>query len=220
VPISTAFNSGTLLIPPPLLYGQALPMLSHFAAIALMSDKSSEGEGLIKPVLWLLGLLLLIGSLWLLKRESQIVFSIPPSMRAKIQTKSLELAIKGYKTEYDKLPNLGLSDEGQFVESSGPILDILMAVDRVKNPREVRFYDPPSASKGGKVGGITAANGQVVVLDLWGNPYRLHFDWNGDGQIANPKDTTSNLPASVVIYSAGPDRNHSTWNDNIHNWEY
>ena len=91
---------------------------------------------------------------------------------------------------------------------------------RYKNPREIRFYEPPVA-KGGTNG---YENGRLV--DPWldnrsPKPYHVVMDFDGDGSIANPvvgggaggagvsygsgflSKQPTNITASVAVYSDG-----------------
>jgi len=64
-------------------------------------------------------------------------------------------------------------------------------------------------------------------LDSFATPYFGVFDFNNDGYIPNP-ETLSTPPNSgaaptlnqrVGIFSAGPDRDPATWEDNITSWK-
>ena len=150
----------------------------------------------------------------------QKVLAQARDLQTKATIKGLELAIRGYQTEYNKLPEIGTTDEATFVESKGPLLDIITATDASKNPRGIQFYDPPMPTKSGKGGGISDSSGKLLeVRDPFGSPYRLHFDWNDDGKIPDPEHPGSDIPAKVIIYSAGSDLDYNTWKDNVTSWK-
>jgi type II secretory pathway pseudopilin PulG len=140
--------------------------------------------------------------------------------QAMAQMKGLELAVKGYQTEYSKLPT-AISpedkDEQQAVEAKGVMIDTLTGKDLSKNPRQISFYEP-STPKGGKSGGVINARGELEIRDPFGNLFLMHFDWNGDGLVPNPEYPGADVSQPVIIYSAGPDGDYNTWKDNVRSW--
>ncbi len=138
---------------------------------------------------------------------------------ARAQMQSLKVAIWSYRTEYNRLPKLGTEDEKTPVESKGLLLDILTGGAPEINPRRIQFYEPVK-SKDGKTGGaVTDASGGTEVRDPWGRPYRLHLDWDGDGAVPDPERPSATVPEVVMVYSAGPDGDYSTWADNVATWK-
>ncbi|WP_170156902.1 hypothetical protein [Roseimicrobium gellanilyticum] len=138
------------------------------------------------------------------------------------EVKLLEMAIKGYQTEYNKLPELGATDETKFVESTGLLMKMLAGRDEQLNPRMIPFYESmhrPTRDKFGDGRAESAPTDETDVRDLKGNRYRLHFDWNGDKHIPNPREPGKEILGSVIVYSAGPDGDYSTWEDNFTSWE-
>jgi len=55
-------------------------------------------------------------------------------------------------------------------------------------------------------------------VDPWGNAFEYQVDENRDGVIPEP-DTGDSLRAGVIAWSAGPDGDYDTWEDNIKGWE-
>jgi hypothetical protein len=141
---------------------------------------------------------------------------------SKAQIKSLEMAVRGYQTEYNRFPSLESPPpdadnvEGYDTTSAHGrgILAILMATDTSKNPRGISFYEPP-VSKGGR--GYTKERG---LVDVWGaKGYVIIFDYDGDKKIIDPEHSGSTIAANVIVYSAGPDGDFNTWKDNVKSWE-
>lgn len=143
-----------------------------------------------------------------------------PIERAEIQ--GLILAVKGYQTEYSKLPELGTTDESKYVESAGPLIEALTGQHQHLNPKKIPFYEPPARhplqGTSGK-GTIPTPTTSTDIRDPKGNRYRVHFDWDGDGIISNPKEPGTKISNSVIVYSAGPDGDYTTWHDNVTSWE-
>jgi prepilin-type N-terminal cleavage/methylation domain-containing protein len=152
------------------------------------------------------------------------------NLQASAQMKSLEMAVKGYQTEYNRLPSLESpppaedNTEGYDTgaEDGRGIIEILTAADSTKNPRGVSFYEPPVAKNGA---GYTSAGG---LKDIWGaNGYMIIFDYNGDKKITNPYGDTDDLDisASTLIYCAGANKAFDTGGggggkiDDIKSWE-
>lgn len=132
--------------------------------------------------------------------------------KAKAAMMGIVNAVKGYQTEYNKLPSSDSppptedNDEGYdtSAEDGRAILDILMAVDTTKNPRQIRYYEPPAMESSGA--GYSQTNG---LLDVWGtNGYTMIFDYSGDGKITNPYMDPDNedIRTSVILYSAGANK--------------
>ncbi len=145
----------------------------------------------------------------------QIVMRKAREVQAKAAIKGLEIAIKGYQTEYLRLPSLEgatpTEDNADGYDTSAEdgkaLLSILLAQDITKNPRQVQFYEPPTAKTGGA--GYTPENG---LRDSFGqNGYKVIMDYSGDGQIVNPYAGTTygepeNIHSAVIIYSAGSNK--------------
>jgi type II secretory pathway pseudopilin PulG len=64
-------------------------------------------------------------------------------------------------------------------------------------------------------------------VDQWGNVYQMRFDVDRDGQIPNPFESSTSITvsASVLVWSAGPDKTNDTAGessafnkDNIKSW--
>jgi hypothetical protein len=134
--------------------------------------------------------------------------------QAKADAISLVQALKGYRVEYNRFPQLDQTDEKQPVASEGKLMDILTARDIRLNPRQITFFDGTTGpdDKPKKSTGSS-------VLDPWNHAYRLHFDWNNDGKVDDPEHPGKTITAPVVAYSAGSDGKYETWGDNITSWK-
>ena len=140
----------------------------------------------------------------------------------RVTMKGLEIAIKGYQTEYNRLPLKGSPSPvagDQNSDTTDPdgraLLDTLLGKDTVTNPRSIYFIDLAPARASGA--GYSASSG---LRDPWGkNGYRILLDANGDGNIADPEGLVGDLKATIRIYSAGPDGDFATWADNVCSWK-
>lgn len=145
----------------------------------------------------------------------QLVIKKARELQAKAAMKGLEIAIKTYKTEYLRLPSaednaMTEDNEEGYDTASGvgmTLLNVLMATDVARNPRQVRFYDPPPAKSGG--GGYSTDGG---LRDPWGeNGYMIILDYGNDGKVTNPyagatAGEPDELTSDVIIYSAGANK--------------
>ncbi|WP_051946374.1 prepilin-type N-terminal cleavage/methylation domain-containing protein [Verrucomicrobium sp. BvORR106] len=153
-----------------------------------------------------------------------IVLRKARELQAKTAMKGLEIAIKGYQTEYNRYPLAGAEAADTKVydtsdaESGGALLAALLATDTTANPRRVRFYDPPPAKSGAN--GYDSKAG--TLTDPWKNGYMVQVDYDGDGLIADPFNEGETLSSGVIIYCNGADGNAGTGgakSDDIKSWQ-
>lgn len=142
--------------------------------------------------------------------------------------KGLQIAIKGYKTEYLRLPTLDgtnpTTDSAPYstTDPEGKaLIEILLAQNVSKNPRQILFWDPPPTKSNGA--GYTPEAG---FKDPWGQRgYRIILDYSGDGKVSNPEwsqgkdDVPAQIESDVILYSAGADGDFDTWKDNVRSWQ-
>ncbi|QIF03175.1 hypothetical protein [Roseimicrobium sp. ORNL1] len=166
-------------------------------------------------------MLLFLGPLAMAQVRQELNSTRPLS--AKADMLGLEQAIKGYRVEYNRLPALEspppLVDNAQGYNTTSAegrqIIEILVAKDTKKNPRQITFYEPPVEKDSGA--GYNATKG---LKDIWGSKgYIILLDYDGDGLIADPAHRGSKISGAVLVYSAGPDGDYTTWHDNITSWE-
>lgn len=141
----------------------------------------------------------------------QLVIKKARDLQAKAVMKSLEIAVKSYKTEYLRLPsaesdNLNQDNDGYNTSDveGMRLLGVLLAAEVERNPRQIRFWDPPPAKAGGA--GYSSENG---LRDPWGkNGYTILLDYGADGLIMNPyagasPNEPAELNSDVIVYCAG-----------------
>ena len=146
-------------------------------------------------------------------------------LQARASMKGMEIAMNGFDHEYgttfEKAPfgrmmNLRESEDTVVGNSH---LTVLMAKSPDLNPRGIRFYDPPTAKKG--VNGLwQASSGNWHMSNVWGDPYRVRYDADGDGKIPDPEGTGGDIVSPYIFYTAGPDRDFATWKDNLVSWKW
>ncbi|MFZ2278641.1 MAG: hypothetical protein WAW39_12615 [Prosthecobacter sp.] len=102
------------------------------------------------------------------------------------------------------------------------------------NPKDIVYLSLPQAQD--RKNGLWHDGSEWVLSDLWGEPYYVVLDTNGDGSLAKPEfgadqsdaeyerrcrmlPPPATLPLKVLIYSSGPDRDPKTWKDNVCSWQ-
>lgn len=155
-----------------------------------------------------------------------IVLKKARELQAKTAMKGLEIAIKGYQTEYNRYPLAAAGTDDSVVydttdESGQGLLAVLMATDTTNNPRRVRFYDPPPAKN--QTNGYDSTTGSLY--DPFGKRkgYKIQIDYDGDGIIEDPYSSGETLSTGVIIYSPGADALESigsdTKSDDVKSWQ-
>lgn len=173
--------------------------------------------------------------------------------RLQVQTvlKDLRIAIATYQMEYNRYPvnpaQLSGGSSGQDIpelltnQTSG-MIDALMSLSAAGgsggtgsggstnlNPKDIKFIDLPIA-KNGRFG-LVGTQAPYQLVDLWGQPYRVLLDTNGDKQVINPDIGNSDpkisqnpisppppkLPVEVAVYSTGKDITKQT-KDDVVSW--
>lgn len=146
-----------------------------------------------------------------------------------VVTKDLRIALESYRIEYGHFPGQPIQYLATDVRLTtiGPLVDCLMGEESDWNPKGIKFIDLPEA-RGGKFGylpGVGDIPSQLV--DLWGQPYVILLDTDGDKRIRNPDITNADpavsrssnnpaaefLPLGAAVYSLGKDQTAGTADD-------
>jgi hypothetical protein len=70
--------------------------------------------------------------------------------------------------------------------------------------------------------GLEELDGEFGLYDPWGQTYQVVLDTDYDEQIENPEPGLKGeemLKSSFIVWSAGPDGDFDTWEDNICSWK-
>lgn len=182
---------------------------------------------------------------------SQATKMMENARKLQVQTviKDLRIAVSTYQMEYNRYPvnpsllsaaSSGADIQELMTDENSGIIDALMSIkaggnsgssggSTNLNPRDIKFIDLLPAKNG--TFGLVNAQAPFKLVDLWGQPYRLLFDTNGDKQVANPDISNSDpkisqsqtappppmLPTEVAIYSWGKDKIAKT-KDDVVSW--
>lgn len=157
-------------------------------------------------------------------------------LRNRALIKDVKISLESFAIEYGKFPIASAAERnGDFALSSrGPMLEELCFFNAAKlNFKKIKFIDLPLA-KNHKLG-LWLDGSECALIDTWGEPYYIILDTDKDNVITNPEfgadlsnpeyaercrnsPPPTKLPAKVIIYSSGADRDPKTWNDNICSW--
>jgi hypothetical protein len=159
-----------------------------------------------------------------------LALGLPPAAQGQtkadqVQTlaimKGLEIALKQFFVEYNAWPVAALdaADKNGWHRTQGKIIDTL----RSDNPRRITFYEPAMAKEGMRAG-LSYGELQIPILsDAWGEPLYFILDTKHEGKIPNPdprdKRERPFIETSILIFSAGPDHDPNTWDDNVLSWK-
>lgn len=129
--------------------------------------------------------------------------------------------LQNYEIEYGHFPTSSTrGDPDLKTTSRGAILSALIGQNPLLNPKGIVFCEFSVARN--QRDGIWQESGDWVLSDRWGHEYHILLDSNQDGKIANPDTSEAPknpfLPIDIAIFSAGPDGDPATWEDNIKSW--
>lgn len=189
----------------------------------LRQDRPAKGGRLpmLRPVLWMAagGILTIL----VLAIVAATFLASGTAIREQATMKSVSTGITGFHKEYGHYP-IQQSDSGApnagGVPLQGAMLAALLGKNPELNPRHIVFYAPPQA-KDGKAGLAQSEDLSYKMLDASGSAYFVALDLDGDGLTTNPNPQDGSLKqiaAKVLVYSAGPDHNPATWDDNVVSW--
>lgn len=136
---------------------------------------------------------------------------------------SLVNSCKAYYAEYSKypLPADGTAGEVSPLRTDEILTGTLLGTTIVQNPKKISFLpDLKQVERGGGFG-LLSEGDTAMIVDPWGEEYYVLMDADYSGTIENPNagSTTTKLYQGVVVWSAGPDKDPSTWEDNVMSWD-
>ena len=150
---------------------------------------------------------------------------------AQTMARTVADAVEQFQKDYDQLPlppsATAGTDCATDTSAAEGLLPILMGMDKAQNSRGTNYLtdmkDATSTGKNKRVDGLVRNEETVELVDPWGTPYKVTLDLDLDGKILNPNEKEADegrkeLHKSVIIHSAGKDRDFSTWKDNVTSW--
>jgi prepilin-type N-terminal cleavage/methylation domain-containing protein len=171
---------------------------------------------------------------------SGVINALDQAHRLKVRAVVMDLknGIDQYQTDYNRYPIdssvAGTSGEDApelLTDGSNSLVDTLMGIPPASsgtadlNPKHTPFTSFPPANNGRH--GLVGAARPFKLTDMYGQPYHILLDTNGDNQVKNP-DTSNTDPkisqnqaaylvTKVAVYSSGKDQTPRT-SDDITSW--
>lgn len=124
--------------------------------------------------------------------------------------KQLQLAVQNFYHDYNAYPiispyadHIGIAD--------AELVHALTGTNPIINPNNTVYIQPIP----------DRLSPDDAYIDPWGTPYHVHIDTTFNRRVPNPQPDPDRpeIPTTVLVYSAGPDRDPTTWEDNITSWE-
>lgn len=137
-------------------------------------------------------------------------------------TQSLVNSIRAFYAEYSQYPLRDRfdSNESTLWRSDATFCAPLMGRDTTLNPKRIRFLPLVGPATDGRRGGLKSTASGDAVVDAWGESLyiRLDADYSGEQENPDPTGEKRTLAQGVLVFSAGPDKDPSTWKDNVTSW--
>jgi len=169
-----------------------------------------------------------------------IVNVIDQGNRLKVRAFAMDLksGIENFHTEYNRYPTdsnvAGSNGEDTpevLTDGSNSLVDAIMGIPPTSsgamdlNPKRIPFSNFPPANNGRH--GLVGSTRPFKLADMYGQPYHILLDTNGDNQVKNPDVSNTDpkisanqaayLVTKVAVYSSGKDQIPRT-GDDITSW--
>lgn len=168
---------------------------------------------------------------------TQVSKAMDDANRAKTMTAAMELknGINGYLLDYNRFPldaspgNGGVDAPEILTDGSNRVVDALLGVpmgaadsgSQDLNPKRIQYanFSPAMNDRHGIVGSAIPRR----FHDMWGRPFHILLDTNGDNQVKNPdlanadarisQNQAEHLAMKIAVYSSGKDQIPNTADD-------
>ncbi len=131
--------------------------------------------------------------------------------------------LHSYDVDHGHYPVDQAHTTGDLKTTSRGLLISLLIGSNIQglNKKEIQFCEFKAARN--HQDGIWQDGKDWVLSDPWGQEYQIILDTDNDGHVANPDIRESGrvptIPLKIGIFSAGPDGDPATWDDNIKSWK-
>ncbi len=109
---------------------------------------------------------------------------------------------------------------------AGAILEVLLGSRQGAGPNQSaanRLLRSLSSQRTSGDGLYYDDHNEPILVDPWGEPFYFIADLKGAGKIPNPdpRDNKTHpfIEKPIIMFSAGPDGNPNTWDDNVLSWK-
>lgn len=145
-----------------------------------------------------------------------IILNRAQNAQAKSDAGVVVATLLKYRTEYNRWPGFATNSEPQhltdsvWVEAMSPETGTDLPPS---NPKRIIFFEAGAGSLS------TNLPYKGSFVDSWGTPFEYQVDLDGNGEMGHPADAGQTFQAQAIAWSAGKDRDHETWADNVPSWE-
>lgn len=169
---------------------------------------------------------------------SQIIKAIDEANRVKVLAvvNELKAGINTYQVDYGRFPiDSKAATNGEdapevLTDGSNSLVDALLGIPPAEggtdlNPKRTQYCQFPNAKNDRH--GLVGTKRPYKLNDLWGQPYHILLDTNGDNQVKNPdtantdpkisQNQGTHLAIKFAVYSSGKDQKSLTADD-ITSW--
>jgi hypothetical protein len=136
---------------------------------------------------------------------------------------TLREGLHSYDAEYGRYPVDQSHTTGDLKTTSRGLLISLLMGSSIQglNEKEIVFCEFKVARN--HRDGIWQDGKEWVLSDYWGQEYEVVLDADNNGHVSNPDIRESGqvptLSSRIAIFSAGPDGDPATWDDNVKSWK-
>ncbi len=139
--------------------------------------------------------------------------------QAKSDARVATTVLLKYQAEYNRWPGFFLEAAQDAQHLTDPFWVSVMSPELIGapstyNPKRIIFFEPGA-------GALKPDDpNKGAFVDSWGNPFEYQLDIDGDGSVEHPNEGVGGkLPGRAIAWSAGPDGDYGSWDDNATSWE-
>ena len=157
-------------------------------------------------------LVFIVGFAWIFWPRSHITGPADPNSKTRNTAWQLGIAIHMFHDEYNYYPVP--QQQGDVVTTSDATLMRVLQNQEESgaaklNSHGITYLDTWTASP--RRAGF---DDDFNFIDRWKSPFHVILDMDNDGHVTDP-ESGKELPERILVYSAGPDGDPQTWEDNI-----
>lgn len=144
---------------------------------------------------------------------------------ARVTITHLEVACEDYREECEAFPLNISNNQDSILKTNGKSAPTVMTAlyglktSEDENYKNTQFFSFKPKEKNSP--GIVRTATSVELLDPWGNPFFIMFDYDGDQTLSNPISGETMTKTRLLIWSLGRDGksgSDETNQDNIYSW--
>jgi hypothetical protein len=163
-----------------------------------------------------------------LPADNEVLVAAFRRNEAEVAARSLRNSVVQFIIDYGHFPGPVSAKQGtdcvSDTSAAGGLIHILAGRDDVQNTRHTDYVDDlreAMLEKGMRKDGLVRGKESTALVDPWGNYYAIALDLDGNETLDNPrpKAEPAHIYQRVLVWSAGPDGDFATWEDNITSWE-